>query len=135
MDYEKLILKRNEDTGYNSYLGIEFTQIKDNFAQAEIEVEQKHLNPRGVVHGGCIFSLMDTAGGVAAITSGNLITTSSSHVTFLNPAACKRLIARATEIKVGKSLLVFDVEATDENGRLLAKGTFTYFRLKEKFVV
>lgn len=116
--------------GFNHELGIHLLEIKDSFALAEIDIEKKHLNPYGIVHGGCIFTLMDTVGGIAARTQGDAVTTSSSNITFLNPANdAKKLIARAEKIKNGKNLLIYDVVTTDEKGILIAKSTLTYFRL------
>lgn len=133
MDYEQLRIARNEDKGFNKYLGFEYAEIKDGYARVELTLEPKHLNPKGEVHGGCIFSLMDTAGGVAAITKGNLATTSSAHINFLNSGHCGKLVAVATEVKSGKSLMVFEVEVRDENEKLLSKGTFTFFRLNQQY--
>ena len=41
----------------------------------------------------------------------------------------KMLIAQAQVIKYGKRISVFEVKITDENGRLLAQGTYTYYNL------
>ena len=41
----------------------------------------------------------------------------------------KVLTAQAQVIKYGKRISVFEVKITDENGRLLAQGTYTYYNL------
>ena len=126
-DLKKII--QRENVGFNRELGIHLLDVCDSFARAEIEIEEKHLNPFGIVHGGCIFSLMDTVGGIAACTQGNAVTTSSCSVSFLNAGSGKKLIAQAEKIKNGKNLLVYDVTVTDENETLIAKSTLTYFKL------
>jgi len=128
----KSLLER-ENTGYNKEMGIVFTDIQKDYAKAEISIEDKHLNPNKHIHGGCIFALMDTVGGVAAIMQGNLITTASSDIHYINPGFhTKKLFAEARPIKNGKNLLVYDVEAKDDQNTVLAKATFTYFRLEQK---
>ena len=126
-------LIRRENSGFNRELGIRFAELKEGYARAELTITSKHLNPYGAVHGGCIFSLMDTAGGAAAVARGNRISTSSGSISFMNAATqSEKLIAEAEELKNGKHLLVYDVTVKDESGRLIAKSTITYFRLPEK---
>ena len=124
---------QRENVGFNRELGIRLIEVRDSFACGEIKLEEKHLNPFGNVHGGSIFTLMDTIGGVAASTQGNFVATSSSAITFLNPASKgDTLIARAEKIKNGKSLLIYELTVTTEKEVLIAKATFTYFRLPQK---
>ena len=42
------------------------------------------------------------------------------------------LTAEAREIKAGKTLCVYDVHITDQNGTLLGTGTFTFYQLEQE---
>ena len=42
------------------------------------------------------------------------------------------LTAEAHEVKSGKTLCVYDVRVTDQNGVLLGTGTFTFYKLDQK---
>jgi acyl-CoA thioesterase len=42
-------------------LGIRAKSVGDGRARFELEVEAKHLNPNGTVHGGVIYSLANQA--------------------------------------------------------------------------
>lgn len=131
-DYQKMIGLRNKQTGYIKYLGLKTTHISEGRATVELSADDpNYLNPTGVsIHGGCIFSLADSAGGAAAWSRGYHVATSSSHINYLNPAInIKKLIANAKEIKAGKRLIVEEIEISDDRETLIAKATMTYVPL------
>ena len=55
------IMKAVNASPYFSLLGIKITELASRTATVELEVEKKHLNPFGSVHGGVYASLIDTA--------------------------------------------------------------------------
>lgn len=55
------IMKAVNASPYFSLLGIKITELASRIATVELEVEKKHLNPFGSVHGGVYASLIDTA--------------------------------------------------------------------------
>jgi acyl-CoA thioesterase len=118
--------KRN----FTDEIGIVFTKLENGCAEGQILIEKFHSNFRGTVHGGCIFSLMDSVAGLASLSTGSYAATSSSNVQYLNPAKDTSLIkARAKPVKLGRLLMVFDVEVSDDADMLIAKGIFTFVRL------
>ena len=42
------------------------------------------------------------------------------------------MIAEAREVKAGKTVCVYDIRITDQNGALLGTGTFTFYRLEKR---
>lgn len=132
MDFEKLIQKRNQDSRFTAGMGIQTTEIREGYAKGEVDVTAGHLNTIGSVHGGCIFSLADTIAGSAAVSRGETLTTVSGNINYLSPALhTRRLTAEAREIKRGKNICVYEVDISDETGRLLAKASFTYFNIRK----
>lgn len=127
------ILKfRNNFEGATKYIGIELTEVTAGRAKGQIMIEKHHVNPIGSVHGGIIFALADTVGGVAAWTHGHVVTTANGTVHFLNAARnVKKITAEAVELKAGKKLLVYDVYVRDEQDRLLSKLTMEYYNLQK----
>lgn len=133
VSFKKMIEYRNSLGGFTKDMGIKILSISKGYAKASIEVNENHLNPGNSVHGGCIFTLADTVGGVAAWSRGNYVVTTSSNITYLNPALeSKKLTAIAKEIKFGKTILVYDVEIWDDKERLIAKATNSYYNLGKK---
>jgi 1,4-dihydroxy-2-naphthoyl-CoA hydrolase len=48
------------------HLGIEFTEIGDDFIKARMPVDQRTFQPAGLLHGGASATLAETLGSVAA---------------------------------------------------------------------
>ncbi len=132
MNYQELLSKRNASNKFMDLVGIKITEMEPGYAAGEITLTEHHRNVIGSVHGGCIFTLADTVSGAAAISMGYRATTISSDFHFLSPAlTCQKLISSARLIKDGKTIGVYDVDVRDENGKLLSKGTFSYFNLEK----
>lgn len=130
MTFEEMKEYKNTQSGFVKLTGINITEVREGFAAGEIVIREEHLNVIGIVHGGCTFSLADSVGGSAAMSRGNRVVTVSSDFHYLAPAKdCVKIIAKAREIKSGKSMLLYDLEVEDDKGTLLAKGTFSYFNL------
>lgn len=52
-----------------SHLGIEFTEIGDDFLRGRVHVDQRTCQPYGILHGGVNVVLAETLGSVAAACS------------------------------------------------------------------
>jgi len=120
------LLKRHE--GFAKAIGLRLTKAEAGYAEGEIDINQMHHNPIGSVHGGCIFTLADTIGGAAVASNGVECTTLSSYIDYLNAAIeSKKLIAKATPVRVGKKVCVYNVNVYDEAERHIAKVSITYY--------
>lgn len=123
---------RQANNAFARLLGIESLDIGLGCAKRRIVLDERHFNPLGGVHGGCLYSLADNTGGDAAASYGNWITTTSGSLNFLNPAInLKEIICEARCVKAGKNIKVVNVEIFADDGRLLANGSFSYFDMKK----
>lgn len=130
MDYKKLIEFRDSKNMFTKEMGIRTVEIAEGYAKVELQVRSEHRNMHGSVHGGCLFTLADTVGGAAVASYGKYATTVNANINYLRPAVdSELLIAEAREIKRGKKISVYNIEIGDEQGRLLAQGSFSYFNL------
>ena len=133
MDYQKLIDYRNNCPGFTKNMGMKVIEASDGYARLEMEITEEYHNPIGSVHGGVIFALADTAGGVAATSKGSYVTTVTGDINYLNAAiGVKKLIATTRELKAGKNVLVYDVTVTDETGKVIAETRMTYYSLHKE---
>lgn len=136
MDYEKLRENRNSTNPYAERMGIYVEEIGPGYARAVMDVTPDDANPVGVPHGGCYFSLADTASGSAMASHGYYAVTISATYNFMRSAKLgDHLIAEARETKPGHSVSFFDVEVRDQGGTLLGSGSFTYYRLDKEIVL
>lgn len=89
---ENLLYELNHSTLFLQHNNLEITEIKPGYAKIELHVDPKVLNPYGIVHGGILFSMADTAAGTACLASGRECVTLNSSINFIKPGHGKRLL-------------------------------------------
>lgn len=130
MDFEKLKSFRNMKNNFARLLGIELTEISDGYAKAEMTATKELINPIGSLHGGCLYTIADVAGGAAASSYGIHVTTIDGNFHYLRAGInTKKLYATATEIKKGKKISVYSISVTDQDDVELAVGIFSFMSL------
>ena len=107
--------------------GITVTAARPGWAEGVLEVRPTSSNPHGTVHGGCLYTLADTVAGSAACAHGASCVTVSGTMEFLRPAVGPTIRCVATPQKQGQTLSVMQVVLTNEAGKEVATGTFTFF--------
>lgn len=129
-DYAKILNHRNSNNAFSQLLHIETKELSEGYAKAVMPVRENLLNPQGAVHGGVLYTIADVAGGNAAASHGEWIATMCADFHYLRPGLnITSLTAVAHEIKYGKRACVCNVEVMDQDGTVLACGTFTFSRL------
>ncbi len=113
--------------GFMHNLGGRLTRWETDRAVIELDVADLHLNGIGVVHGGVMASLIDTAGaraGVFCPVAGNIrqAMTVSLNVNLVGNIRQGVLIAEARVRKAGKTIFVSSCDVHDHDGNLLATG-------------
>lgn len=133
MDFQKLKEFRNTHNPYCAKMGIRVEEIREGYARVVKTVTEEDLNPAGLAHGGCVFSMADTASGAASASHGYFAVTVNANYNYLRGGKVgDQLTAEATEVKAGKTLCVYDVTVKAQDGKLLGTGTFTYYLLDRK---
>ena len=110
-------------------LGLEFVGAERGWAACALEVRDDLTRLGGILHGGAVFSLLDTAAACAVHTilePGDRTVTVDLTTHFLRPFSSGRLQARARVLRAGRRIAFLSVEATDPTGVLIATATTTY---------
>jgi uncharacterized protein (TIGR00369 family) len=113
---------------YFSLISMEIKELEWGTAVLEIDLEEKHLQPFGYVHGGVIASVMDAAAFWAVfpqVKDGMGLTTVEIKVNYLAPVQKGKLVAKGQCIKMGRTLALGQVFINGSEGNLLAHGTAT----------
>ncbi|MBP1577793.1 MAG: PaaI family thioesterase [Oscillospiraceae bacterium] len=118
-----------KDDGYSVKTnGIVIEEVEPDYAVCSMKVDEKHKNRNGVVMGGAIFTLADFAFAVASNAAHVPTVTLNANITYLVPAVCEKLTAKALCERSGLGSCAFRVEVTDEKGTMIAVAAMTGYR-------
>jgi uncharacterized protein (TIGR00369 family) len=95
-----------------------------------MRVNRRHLQVHGVVHGGVLAALADTAGGLAtymAVPRGTRVATIEMKINYLEAVEGGSVTAEAVVVRIGRHVAVVDCDITDDAHRLVGKALMTFF--------
>jgi len=116
---------------YAKFLGLELCEIKSGEVSVCLDVRDELKQNQGVVHGGAVASLIDTASAFAILTKlapDEKVTTTDLTIHYLRPVTAGRMIATGRIIRMGRRLFVVNVDVTN-GGRLVATAVTSYIRV------
>jgi 1,4-dihydroxy-2-naphthoyl-CoA hydrolase len=106
--------------------GLELTEVTGTRVSGSIDVGPAHHTPWGVVHGGVYCTVVESAASVGASTAvaerGQFSVGVSNQTDFLRPMTAGRLDVVAEPVQQGKTLQLWLVTLTREDGKLVARG-------------
>jgi uncharacterized protein (TIGR00369 family) len=115
---------------YVGLLGFEFVRAERGAATFALDVREELMRMGGILHGGAVVSLLDTAAAFAVhtvIDADARTVTVDLTVHFLRPASDGRIEAHARVIRRGRRVCILSVEARDARAEIIATSTMTYF--------
>jgi uncharacterized protein (TIGR00369 family) len=131
-DEEKRIREAFERVPFAHLLKIELGRMKRGAASLHLEVREELLQNNGVVHGGVIASIVDTAAAFAILTflePDQTTTTVDLTIHYLRPLTKGRFSVEARVLRAGRRILTISVDVTDENKALAATALTSFIRL------
>ena len=114
---------------YARLLGMEFVSAVRGAATYRLPVREEVTRMRGILHGGAVASLMDTAAAFAVHTllePDQWTVTVDLTLHFLRPASSGYITAHARVVRNGRRLVILTIEAKDHSGQLIAIASTTY---------
>ncbi len=111
--------------GFDTVLGFELDEIGPDRVHGSFEVKPSLLQPYGILHGGVLCSVVETAASVAGAVwfgeRGNVVGVSNT-TNFLRASRAGRLEVEATPVHRGRTQQLWSVAVTNAEGKLVAKG-------------
>ncbi len=111
-------------SGYEATLGLVVDELGEELARAHLDVEDRHRQPMGLVHGGLLASVAEALGvratAAAVAADGAAARGLSSQTSFLRPLFAGTLRAEARRRHRGRTTWLWEVDLTDGDGRLCA---------------
>ena len=117
---------------YAKFLGLRLGEIHKGRASIHLDVRNELKQNQGVVHGGAIASLIDTASAFAVLTqieTDEKVTTTDLTIHYLRPITSGGMTAAARVVRGGRRLFVLSVDVTNDDGMLVATAVTTYIKV------
>ena len=116
-------------SGFADEIGVEALDLDPDGAKARIAIEPRHLQPYGIVHGGVHASLAESLTSAATYDAvkdeGKVAMGQANDTVFLRPIGEGNLNALAVARHRGSTTWVWDVELSDDEGRVCALSRIT----------
>lgn len=124
-DYARLI----EASPFDRHYGLEVVDASDELVRGRVRVLDELKQPTGVVHGGVYASIAEALASlgtnVGVNADGNVGLGMSNHSSFLRPVSDGVVHAEARRRHRGRTTWIWDVDLTDDEGRLCATSRVT----------
>jgi 1,4-dihydroxy-2-naphthoyl-CoA hydrolase len=108
--------------GFDGHYGLEVTEVSDERMRGAVKVRDELKQMAGLVHGGVYASIAESLAsigtGLAVSADGKTVMGLSNQTSFLRPITQGTIHALARRKHRGRSTWVWEVEITDDEGRL-----------------
>jgi len=132
-------LKRINDSIQNtmtSTIGIEITDIGDDFICGKMPVNERTTQPFGLLHGGASVALAETlgsiGGGIKVYKNNETVVGIEINANHLKSVRDGWVYGKATPIRIGKKIQVWNIEITNEDDDLICVSRLTLAVIPKK---
>ena len=112
-----------------THLGIEFTEVGDDYLKARMPVDHRTHQPMGLLHGGASVALAETMGSTGAFlvvdqNQYNVVglEINANHIRSVRSGF---VIGTARPLHIGKTTQLWEIHITDEADKLVAISRIT----------
>lgn len=112
-------------------LGIEFVEFGANYLTAKMPVDHRTVQPFRILHGGASVALAETLGSVASVLTIEQgakkqvvgVEINANHLSSAREGSF--VLGTVKPIRIGRSIQVWNIEITDESGKLICVSRLT----------
>ena len=127
--------KRTSENTATSHLGIEFTEVGDDYLVGRVPVDERTRQPYGLLHGGVSVVLAETLGSCGAaftLPEGYRAVGLDINANHLRGATSGWVTGIARPVHVGRTTQVWQIELTNDAGELTCVSRITMAVLAPK---
>ena len=136
-DYINKLIEMVNTSPYPRHLRMELVSISVDQALVKLKTEQCHLQPFGIVHGGVLATLIDTAtfwSVFLRLSEDAGLVNIDLKLNYLKSVSTGAMTAQGHCIRAGRSINYAEASVKDKEGNLIAHGTSTLMVLPGKGV-
>ena len=115
---------------FTEWLGVEYQAAPPNTVRVVLKLGQEHMSRASRVHGGVLFTLLDTALGSAVVKSlerGRGCATLEMKINYFRPIQEGVVRAEGRLVNRSRRTAYAEGEVLNEEGKILAKASGTFF--------
>lgn len=134
-EYLAALYQAVNSSAYPSHMLMRLVLVERDRSLAELDIASCHLQPFGIVHGGVIATLIDTAtfwAGFSTIPEDSGLVNIDLKLNYLATARSGKLVAEGRTIRSGRTIAYAEAKVSGEDGGLIAHGTSTLMVLPGK---
>src|SRR3954463_13165744 len=113
--------------GFDSELGLKYIDVTPDGGRARLEINDKLLQPWGIVHGGVYCSIIESVASISGQIwlhehGGGKVVGVNNNTDFLRAVSSGAVTAVSTPVHRGRLQQLWLTTITDDHGRLVARG-------------
>jgi uncharacterized protein (TIGR00369 family) len=115
---------------FTQSLGVEYLVDGGGLRRLALTLGPQHMSRANRVHGGVLFTLLDTALGgavVSGLPAGKGCATLELKINYFRPIQHGRVVAEGRLVNLSRSTAYAEGEVRNEEGKILAKASGTFF--------
>ena len=117
------------EEGFDGLLGLRLFDMDAHTGRGELAVRREILQPWGLVHGGVYAAIAESlaswATGLIVVPEGQIAMGLSNNTSFVRPISQGTIHGLATRRHRGRMTWIWDVDISDDEGRLCATSRVT----------
>ncbi|MFN3529514.1 MAG: hotdog fold thioesterase [Bacteroidia bacterium] len=109
-------------------IGMQFTLAREGYLEAQMPVDQRTIQPYGILHGGASVALAETLGSVGAnmlAGEGKVAVGLEINANHIRPVRSGLVTGKASILHKGRTTQVWDIKIFDETEHLVCVCRFT----------
>lgn len=118
--------KESLSSGFDRFMGVRFVSASRDEVVLEYDVDERHLQPYGIVHGGMHCATIETAcstgAGLEALQRGQSVVGVENHTSFIRAVRSGTIRVTAKPITRGRRSQLWEATARDGQGQIVATG-------------
>ena len=113
--------------GFDKDLGLTYLEMGPDGGRAELQIQEKLLQPWGIVHGGVYCAIIESLASISAQVwlsehDGGTVVGVNNNTDFLRAISSGTVTAVSTPVHRGRSQQLWLITITDEKDRVVARG-------------
>jgi uncharacterized protein (TIGR00369 family) len=112
--------------GFDTAMGFRVVRAAPEEVVIEYDIDDRHRQPYGIVHGGVHCAAVESAcsmgAGMSAASRGQAVVGVENHTSFVHAVRSGRVRVTATPLTRGRRSHVWEATARDESGRIVSTG-------------